>query len=160
MGKMIELKTSDGKTIDAYRAEPAGKPRGAMIVIQEIWGVNRHIRKVADGYAAEGYVAIAPALFDRIRRGIEIGYSMADIQEGFGYKSAIKTEDALADIAAAVKTGASHGKVGIVGFCWGGGVVGRTAAADPTLSPADRRLRAWRGLSRVLLAANEFVFVE
>ena len=66
MGQMIELKTKDRKTISAYRAEPPGKPRGGLVVIQEIWGVNSHIRNVADGYAADGYLVIAPALFDRV----------------------------------------------------------------------------------------------
>ena len=65
MGQMIELKTKDGQTISAYKAEPSGKPRGGVVVIQEIWGVNSHIRNVADGYAKEGYVAVAPAIFDR-----------------------------------------------------------------------------------------------
>lgn len=134
MGQNIELTSADGHKLSAYQSVPQGAPRGAIVVVQEIFGVNDHIRKVADGYAAEGYVAIAPALFDRIRRGIEIGYSMAEIQEGFGYKSAIKTEDALADIAAAVKTGASHGKVGIVGYCWGGFLSWMSAARVPGLA--------------------------
>ena len=66
MGQMIDLETQDGQTISAYRAEPEGEPRGGLVVIQEIWGVNSHIRSVADGYAAEGYLVIAPAIFDRI----------------------------------------------------------------------------------------------
>ncbi|MFN0164538.1 MAG: dienelactone hydrolase family protein [Burkholderiales bacterium] len=120
MGQTIRLTAADGHQLGAYRADPVGKPRGAIIVIQEIFGVNQHIRKVADGYAAEGYVAIAPALFDRIRPGIEVGYSMSEIQEGFGYKSASTTENALADIRAAVAEGAKAGRVGVVGYCWGG----------------------------------------
>lgn len=120
MGQTIRLTAADGHRFSAYRADPAGNPRGAIIVIQEIFGVNQHIRKVADGYAADGYVAIAPALFDRIRPGIEIGYSMAEIQEGFGYKTASTTDKALADITAAVAEGAKAGKVGVVGYCWGG----------------------------------------
>jgi carboxymethylenebutenolidase len=134
MGQIIELTAADGHRLSAYRAEPAGKPRGAIVVIQEIFGVNDHIRKVADGYAADGYVAIAPALFDRIRPGIEIGYSMAEIQEGFGYKTASKTEDAMKDIDAAVKAVASAGKVGIVGYCWGGFLAWMSAARVPGLA--------------------------
>ena len=134
MGQIIELTAADGHRLSAYRAEPAGKPRGAIVVIQEIFGVNDHIRKVADGYAADGYVAIAPALFDRIRPGIEIGYSMAEIQEGFGYKTASKTEDAMKDIEAAVKAVASAGKVGVVGYCWGGFLAWMSAARVPGLS--------------------------
>ena len=134
MGQIIDLTAADGHRLSAYRADPAGKPRGAIVVVQEIFGVNDHIRKVADGYAADGYVAIAPALFDRIRPGIEIGYSMAEIQEGFGYKTASKTEDALKDIEAAVKAVSSAGKVGIVGYCWGGFLSWMSAARVAGLS--------------------------
>ena len=134
MGQNVELVASDGHRLNAYKAMPAGKPRGAIVVIQEIFGVNDHIRKVADGYAGDGYLAVAPALFDRIRPGIEIGYSMAEIQEGFGYKTATKTEDALRDIEAAVKAGAPAGKVGIVGYCWGGFLSWMSAARVPGLA--------------------------
>ncbi len=82
MGKMIELTASDGHKFAAYRAEPAGKPRGAIVVIQEIFGVNSHIKQVADGYAADGYLAIAPALFDRVQRNVELGYTPEDIAKG------------------------------------------------------------------------------
>src|SRR5258706_289652 len=82
VGKMIELTAGDGHKFAAYRAEPAGKPRGGLIVVQEIFGVNSHIRSVADGYAADGYLAIAPAFFDRVERGLDIGYHPADIQRG------------------------------------------------------------------------------
>ena len=134
MGQSVELQAADGHKLSAYVAAPTGTPRGAIVVVQEIFGVNDHIRKVADGYAAEGYVAIAPALFDRVRRGIEIGYSMAEIQEGFGYKTAVKTEDALKDIEAAVKEVARHGKVGIVGYCWGGFLSWMSASRVPGLA--------------------------
>jgi carboxymethylenebutenolidase len=120
MGQNIQLQATDGHRFAAYKAEPAGAPRGAIVVIQEIFGVNDHIRKVADGYAADGYLAIAPALFDRVRPGIELGYSMAEIQEGFGYKTAVQVDDALKDIQAAVGEASKAGKVGIVGYCWGG----------------------------------------
>ena len=137
MGQTIELIAADGHRLEAYQAMPAGVPRGAVLVVQEIFGANDHIRKVADGFAAGGYVAIALALFDRIRPGIEIGYSMAEIQEGFGYKTASKTGTALRDIEAAVKAVATAGKVGVVEYCWGGflawmaaaRVSGRSAAA-------------------------------
>src|SRR6476661_10233707 len=72
MGKMIQLTASDGHKLDAYRADPAGKPRGGIVVIQEIFGVNSHIKSVADGYAADGYLAIAPALFDRVQRNVDL----------------------------------------------------------------------------------------
>jgi carboxymethylenebutenolidase len=120
MGNFINLKAADGHDFKAYQAMPSGKPRGAIIVIQEIFGVNDHIRNVADGYAADGYVAIAPALFDRIAPGIELGYTPADIQAGFGHKGATAEDKALMDIQAAVNEVTKHGKVGIVGYCFGG----------------------------------------
>ena len=73
MGSMIELTASDGHKLAAYRADPSGKPRGGIVVIQEIFGVNSHIKQVTDGFAADGYVAIAPALFDRARKNVNLG---------------------------------------------------------------------------------------
>jgi carboxymethylenebutenolidase len=134
MGSTIQLTAADGHKFSVYKAEPAGKPRGAVVVIQEIFGVNDHIRKVADGYAADGFLALAPALFDRIRPGIEIGYSMAEIQEGFGYKTGTKTEDALKDIQATVNEAQKAGKVGVVGYCWGGFLAWMSAANVTGLS--------------------------
>lgn len=137
MGKMIELKTSDGKTIDAYRAEPSGKPRGAMIVIQEIWGVNRHIRKVADGYAADGYLAIAPSLFDRSERGSAMDeYTPDTMKKGFGLMQQINMDNAMLDVQAAVDVAKEAGKVGIVGYCLGGRVAWMSAAQVKGLSAA------------------------
>jgi len=118
----IELQASDGHQLSAYVAEPP-KPNGrAVVIIQEIFGVNQHIRRVTDGYARDGYLAIAPALFDRVRPGIEMGYSPAEMQEGMKYTRAV-TGDSLKDIEAAIayaasSVGAKH--VGVVGFCFGG----------------------------------------
>ena len=120
MGKDITLKSKDGFEFGAYVAEPQGKPRGAIVVIQEIFGVNAHIRAVADSYAAEGYVAIAPAVFDRIRRGIELGYTPDTMKEGFGYAQQLKPEQTLLDLAASIAVVRHAGRVGAVGFCWGG----------------------------------------
>jgi carboxymethylenebutenolidase len=117
---MIELKASDGHTLSAYRAEPAGKPRGGLVVVQEIFGVNDHIKAVADGYARDGYLVIAPAVFDRIERNVDIDYSQESMQKGMQLKTAANADDALKDLQAAVDAAASAGKVGIVGFCWGG----------------------------------------
>src|SRR6185436_15001748 len=124
----IQLKASDGHTLDAWRADPAGKPRGAIVVVQEIFGVNNHIRSVAEGYAADGYVAIAPALFDRVKKNVELGYAPADVAAGREFKAASPTAPALLDIAAAIKEASSAGKVGIVGYCWGGFLVWMAAA--------------------------------
>lgn len=128
MGSLIELTASDGQRIAAYRAEPAGKPRGAIVVVQEIFGVNSHIRSVADGFAQEGYLAIAPAMFDRVQRNVELGYTAEDIQAGRALKERTSMEAAVRDIEAAVKVAAAAGKVGIVGYCWGGLVSWMAAA--------------------------------
>jgi carboxymethylenebutenolidase len=141
MGTMIELQAADGTRIPAYEARPAGAPKGAVVVIQEIFGVNSHIRNVADGYAAEGYLAVAPAAFHRIKSGVELGYTDADMGEGFGYKTAAEALPApgvLQDIQAAIDHAAraSGGKVGIVGYCWGGLLTWRAACTLTGLAAA------------------------
>jgi carboxymethylenebutenolidase len=129
MGQNIELKTKDGKTISAYKAEPAGKPRGGIVVIQEIWGVNSHIRDVTDRYAKEGYLAIAPAIFDRIEPGVKMDqYTQETMQKGFGYMQKVEQDKALLDVEAAVKEASKAGKVGVVGFCFGGRMAWLAAA--------------------------------
>jgi carboxymethylenebutenolidase len=120
MSEFVTLMARDGHEFSAWLAAPAGKPRGAVVVIQEIFGVNAHIRAVADSYAAEGYVAIAPAVFDRIRRGIELGYTPDTMKEGFGYAQQLKPEQTLLDLAASIAVVRHAGRVGAVGFCWGG----------------------------------------
>ena len=141
MGQMIELIAADGARIPAYEARPQGQPRGAVVVIQEIFGVNSHIRSVADGYAEQGYLAVAPACFHRAKPGVELGYSEADMGEGFGYKTAVEALPApgvLQDIQAAIDhaANASGGKVGIVGYCWGGLLTWRSACLLKGLSAA------------------------
>ena len=120
MGQMIELTASDGHTLAAYRADPVGAPRAGVVVIQEIFGVNAHIREVADDYAAQGYLAIAPALFDRSRPGVELGYDENAIAEGRDLAFAMDPDLPVRDVEAAVGAAASAGKVGAVGYCWGG----------------------------------------
>ncbi len=127
MAKMIELTASDGHKFSAYRAEPAGKPRGGLIVVMEIFGVNSHIKKVTDEYAADGYLAIAPAMFDRYQRGLDVGYTPADIEVARGVMQKAKLDDALKDVTAAMQNITSGGKIGIVGYCWGGTVVFKSA---------------------------------
>ena len=118
---MIGLTAADGHRLQAYEAAPAGATRGGVVVVQEIFGVNDHIRRVADGYAADGYRVIAPALFDRVRPGIELGYTDADIAEGRKIRGQLTFEQALADVEAARKA-LGEGSIGIVGYCWGGTV--------------------------------------
>jgi carboxymethylenebutenolidase len=120
MGHAITLTAADGFVLSAYRADPDGAPRGALVVAQEIFGVNSHIRSVCDGYAADGYRVIAPALFDRYVKGVDIGYTAADIARGRELKAMAVTDAALKDIAAARDALADCGKVGILGYCWGG----------------------------------------
>jgi len=122
VGKMIELTAGDGHKLAAYRAEPKGKPRGGLIVVQEIFGVNSHIKSVADGYAADGYLAIAPAFFDRVERGLDIGYTPADIERGRTFIPKMQWDKVMLDAGAALASVKSSGKVGIVGYCWGGTV--------------------------------------
>ncbi|MCY4452360.1 MAG: dienelactone hydrolase family protein [Immundisolibacterales bacterium] len=120
MGQTIELTASDGHKLAAYRADPAGAPRAGVVVIQEIFGVNAHIREVADDYAAQGYLAIAPALFDRSRPGVELGYDENAIAAGRDLAFAMEPGLPVLDLEAAVGVAASAGKVGVVGYCWGG----------------------------------------
>jgi carboxymethylenebutenolidase len=141
MGTMIELQSADGTLVPAYEARPAGTPKGAVVVIQEIFGVNSHIRAVADGYAAEGYLAVAPAAFHRVKPGVSLGYTDADMGEGFGYKTAVEAlpvPGVMQDIQAAIHHAAkaSGGKVGVVGYCWGGLLTWRAACTLSGLSAA------------------------
>ncbi len=120
MSQTIKLTAADGVTIDAYRADPSGKPKGGIVVLQEIFGVNAHIRRVADGFAAQGYLVIAPALFDRAKPGVEIGYTPEDMPAGVALVGEVGHDKTMLDVAAAVKAAAEGGKVGVVGYCWGG----------------------------------------
>jgi len=136
MGKIIELTAADGHKLQAYRAEPVGKPKGGLIVAMEIFGVNSHIRGVADGYAADGYLVIAPALFDRVERGYDTGYTPDEIQRGREVIGKINLDDTMKDVAAARDNVAAAGKVGIVGYCWGGTVAWKAAASVSGLACA------------------------
>jgi len=136
---LISLNAADGFSSSAYLAQPTGTPRGAIVVLQEIFGVNSHIRAVADGYATAGYLAIAPATFDRIERDVQLGYGPDDIARGARLKAAVEALPApgvLQDIQAAVDHVAMAGKVGIVGYCWGGLLVWRSAEKVRDLSAA------------------------
>jgi carboxymethylenebutenolidase len=133
---MIQLTAADGHKLAAYHADPSGKPRGGVVVIQEIFGVNSHIKQVTDGFAADGYVAIAPALFDRVQKNVNLGYSPEDIAKGREIRGKVANEMAVKDAEAAVKAASSAGKVGIVGYCWGGFVTWLAAAKVPGLACA------------------------
>ena len=138
MGSTISLTASDGFQLSAYRAEPEGPTRGGVVVVQEIFGVNSRIRSVADRYAAAGYLAIAPAIFDRVRPGIEIGYTPEDIEVGRGIAMGgdLDFQKVLDDVAAAGKAAREAGKVGVVGYCFGGRVTAAAAIQHPDVFDA------------------------
>ncbi len=120
MGEWIKLTASDGFVLDAYIARPEGTPKASVVVLQEIFGVNSHIRSVADLYAKQGYLAVAPALFDRKVKQFEVGYGTDDVKAGRDIAFALDRDEALRDIAAAIAFAGQGGKTGVVGYCWGG----------------------------------------
>jgi carboxymethylenebutenolidase len=128
MGSDIELTAADGHRLSAYLSSPAGRPRGTVVVIQEIFGVTRHIRAVTDQYAAAGFQSIAPAMFDRVERNVDVPYD--DFARGKGYVSRLKDDQITLDVQAAVDRVRGAGKVGIVGYCWGGAVAYLAAARN------------------------------
>lgn len=141
MGQWIELTAADGQALKAWQARPAGAPRGAVVVLQEIFGVNAHIRAVTDGYAEAGYLAVAPATFQRLRPDVELGYEEHDIRVGIGLKAAAEALPApgvLADVQAAIDHAAqaSGGRVAVIGYCWGGLLAWRAAALLDGLAAA------------------------
>lgn len=120
----LELTAADGHRFTAYRADPEGAPRGGVVIIQEIFGVNGHIRSVCDRMAASGFVAVAPALFDRVRRGVELAYDADGVEQGRDLAWSMPVGDALADLTATADALATElggpERVGAVGFCYGG----------------------------------------
>jgi carboxymethylenebutenolidase len=125
----LQLQAQDGHLLAAYTTTPAAPTGRAVVVVQEIFGINPHIRSVVEGYAAAGYLAIAPALFDRVERGVELGYAEADMPRARALRAASPTELALLDIAAAVAWARAQGaaRVAVVGFCWGGFLAWKSA---------------------------------
>jgi carboxymethylenebutenolidase len=118
---MISVTAADGHELGAYVAEPVGEAKGAVVVVQEIFGVNKSIRGVADDFAKEGYLSIAPALFDRFERGLELTYVGEDLAKAFGLYGKLSPDTQLLDVAAAFAEVAKTGKnVAVMGFCYGG----------------------------------------
>ncbi|MGA8989075.1 MAG: dienelactone hydrolase family protein [Rhodoplanes sp.] len=136
MGTHLSLTASDGFELGAYRADPAGQPKGGLVVLQEIFGVNRHIRSVCDRFAEHGYVAIAPAVFDRYSRNFESGYSPAEVEEARKFIPRIDWRAMLRDTQAAIDAVRNAGKVGIIGYCMGGTVAFLAAGKLDGLSAA------------------------
>jgi carboxymethylenebutenolidase len=136
VGQDITLTASDKFELGAYRTTPAGTPKGAVVVIQEIFGVNHHIRNVCDRFAEQGYVAIAPAIFDRAERNFQSGYSEAEIAVARKFIATIDWPAMLLDTQAAIDAVKDVGPVGIIGFCLGGSVAYAAATKLSGLSAA------------------------
>ncbi|HET7850668.1 MAG TPA: dienelactone hydrolase family protein [Pseudolabrys sp.] len=136
MGKQFTLTTSDKHSLGAYRADPQGAPKGGLVVIQEIFGVNHHIRAVCDRLAGMGYAAVAPAVFDRFVRNFESGYTPDEIAHARSYLGNLNWDNMVADMAAAAADLKGVGPVGVIGFCMGGTAAFLAACRVPGLSAA------------------------
>ena len=131
-GTMVTMTAVDGHAYQAYHVAAGGAARrGGLVVVQEIFGVNSHIRDVADRFAAQGYEVYAPALFDRVERDFETGYEPADIETGVALMQKADLANAVLDVQACVDALGGAGKVGVVGYCWGGTVTWRRRAGRP-----------------------------
>src|SRR5208337_3015295 len=128
MGHWIELKPDGAGPIRGWRADPVGRPRSGIVVIQEIFGVNAHIRAVTDRFAVDGYLAIAPAVFDHVEKGFDVGYDPESRAQGMAVVAKVDREQVLRDAAAATEIAREGGKVGIVGYCFGGTIAWMAAA--------------------------------
>ncbi len=124
----IELKPEGAGPIRAWRADPAGKPRGGIVVVQEIFGVNAHIRAVTDKFAGEGYLAVAPGIFEHVEPKFEVGYDAQSRERGMAIVGKTDREQMLRDVAAAIEVARQGGKVAVVGFCLGGTIAWASAA--------------------------------
>ena len=133
MGTMIRLKAKDGHELDAYVAEPQGEAKGGVVIVQEVFGVTNHIKRVADQYAAQGYKSVAPALFVRIQRDLTLEYSQ--VQKGLEYMQQLQWPNTLADVDAAANEARSAGSAAVIGYCWGG-TVAHVAASELDLDAA------------------------
>ena len=147
MGQQINLNTSGMQCIGAYLAKPAGPSRGGIVVVQEIFGVNAHVRSVADGFAALGYTAIAPAFFDHVETGVELGYDDDGFKRGRTLVGQISFDRAIEDVASAAESIKAAGRIGVVGYCWGGTValLAATRLALPAVSYYGARNVAFLG---------------
>ena len=129
----ITLTAADGHQFAAYTAGPTNATR-ALVIVQEIFGANRHMRRVADAFAAEGYAVILPALFDRTERGVELGYEAADVARGRDMRGTIDAGKTLLDVLAAAAALPAGARRGIVGYCWGGTVAWHGATRSAAFS--------------------------
>jgi carboxymethylenebutenolidase len=151
VSQQVRLTAADGHELEAYVATPSGEPIAGLVVVQEIFGVNQHIRSIADGYAKDGFLAISPALFDRYERGVELGYEGADAQKARSFLSRLDIDAAVRDTAAALdyvrsRTGK---KSGVIGYCFGGTIAWLAA----TRLNSDAAVGYYGG--RIAMFANE-----
>lgn len=147
MGEMIQLTASDGHQLSAYRAEPDGAPKAGIVILQEIFGITTHIQTVADQYAEHGYCVIAPAMFDRIRAGVTLDY--AEIEAARGLMMQLNLDNATRDMAAAADAARTAGKVGVIGYCWGGAMADLAACqinVDAAVAYYGRMIVDWLDL--------------
>lgn len=134
MSDWIKLKASDGHELSAYVARPTSEAIGALVLVQEIYGINAHIRSVADGYAKDGFLVIAPAIFDRFERGLELKYGGDDQKRAMQLYPMLKPDVTLLDVAAAYEEAKKAGKgIGVIGFCYGGLISWLTATRGENL---------------------------
>lgn len=139
MNHFVNLTSSDGFVFPAYVAKPTGPVRDGLVLLQEIFGLNNHIRATAEAYAAQGYLTVAPATFHRVQADVDMGYTPDDIAAGVKLKAAVEGLPApgvMPDIEAAITYAAQAGRVGIIGYCWGGLLAWRAASQLPGLSAA------------------------
>jgi len=136
MGQHVKLTTTDAHTLGSYRADPAGQPKGGLVVVQEIFGVNHHIRAVCDRLAALGYTAIAPAVFDRFVRDFECGYTPDEIAHARGYLGNLNFDHMMHDMTAAKNELKGVGPIGVIGFCMGGTAAFLAACRIPGIAAA------------------------
>jgi len=125
------LMARDGHEFTTYIAKPAGKARGAVVIVQEIFGLAPWVVRTADSYAADGYLTVAPALFDRVRRNLVLGYSPPEMEQAMGYRKQIDNAKAVLDIGAAAAMAHHTGRVAVIGFCWGGMLTWAAASELP-----------------------------
>jgi carboxymethylenebutenolidase len=135
MSQTETLMARDGHKFSTYLAKPAGKPRAAVVIVQEIFGLSPWIVRTVDSYAADGYLCVAPALFDRVRRNLVLGYSPPEMEQGMGYRKQVDTAKAVLDIGAAAAMARHAGKVAVIGYCWGG-MLAWAAASELSLGAA------------------------
>ena len=135
MSEFLEIKSLDDHLFEAYLSQPKGKPKAGLVVLQEIFGVNTHIQEITNFFADQGYLAIAPSLFDRSEKNVKLGYDEKSIIKGRNLKS-LCDKNALRDIEAVISVVSSAGKVGVIGYCWGGSLSWRIACENNNLSAA------------------------